>query len=416
MSVIDKNRMNYSFQGNESNKLLPTDLSIIPFDNNKYASETTMTFTMSSGKYFVDPDKSYLDIDVGVAGGGVSALQVNFGTGSALNLFNGIRIYHRSGVQITHSLNTDLWSKAKQNITKDAFWFSSQGKVQGYVTSPTTDFLWTKTQTEFEVHKFKIKLVDLHPFFKGTDDKILPPQIADGLRIELDLNPKYRAFFGVAGSSAISDYEIQNPNIQTALVDVQPSASDLTNDIANKRGVEWTFNDVHMTTITIGTNENNFNVPVEKAVSSAQNILTFSRIRDSDNSLLEDSHKYTEPINTATAGAETSWNYRVGNVLYPFRRKVSSQVDSYTTLLDAFNWQYGTNLTFDKWKDNNAIYATNLLTEDRLLSSGEYLNANKKVELEFSKTVDSQFDRYVHSCLEYTKVLTANSTNSRLDD
>ena len=410
-SILNKNRMDYRVEAPESNKLIPTDILQIPFDNDVYGMEQTMTFTLSSGKYFVDCDKSYLNVKVGVKGTGVGALNLNFGNGSVLNLFKAIRIYHRSGTQISHSVNMDLWSKAKQHITKDKFWFDTTGYIQGYRADPQNEPIWTTTSANFEYHNFKVKLSDLHPFFEGKDDKLLPPQIADGLRIELDLPYKYRGFTSnTEVSEQIVDYSV-SPNIQSALVEVQPSASDINNDIANKVGLKWVFNDVFMTSVTVAVDENDFTIPLQKAVSAGQNVITFSRLVDADNTLLLDSYKYTQP-----SGSNVNWNYIIGNQLFPYKRKVDNKIDTYTTAIDAFNWQYGTNMTYSKWDSQNTCYVTNLRTEDRLLNSGDYFNANKQIQLEFNKNGNSSFDRYVHCAIEYEKVLTANSTNSKIDE
>jgi hypothetical protein len=407
-SVYDKNRMNYSFQKPESVKLVPTDLQQIPFDNQSYDEGRTMTLTFSSGGYYVDPQKSYISLAVSITGDNISPLAVNWGKGSCANLFGGVRIYHKSGTQITHNTNLDLWTKAKQYIEKDAFWFDTQGIVQGYLADPygAGQVFWSSTQATPETHNFKIKLSDLHPFFRGTDNKILSPQIIDGLRIELDLNSKGRAFFTAVASSPIVEYTV-SPDLQCALVDCQDQASDIVNDIANKRGLQWEFNDVFITTVGIDDTQNDFTVPLDKAVSLAQNVITFTRTRTGDNTSGFDSHVFDEP------SGSIKWNYRIANVLYPYKRQVTNRLDTYTNLVDNFDWQFGTNLSYNEWLLYNHCYTTLLRTEDHLLNTGIYLNANKKVELEFQK--QNSNDLLVHTCLEHRKLLTVNGVNSKID-
>ena len=408
LSVYDKNRMDYTFQKPESVKLVPTDLQQIPFDDQSYDEGQTMTLTFSSGGYFVDPQKSYIALAVSITGNNLAPLAVNWGKGSCANLFGGVRIYHKSGTQITHNTNLDLWTKAKQYIEKDAFWFDTQGTIQGYLADPygVGQVFWSTQQATPETHNFKIKLCDLHPFFRGTKSKILSPQIIDGLRIELDLNPKGRAFFTTVASSPIVEYTVA-PSLQCALVDCQDQASDVINDLANKRGLEWEFNDVFITTVGINDTQNDFTVSVDKAVSLAQNVITFTRNRTGDDDSGFDSHVYNEP------SSGIKWNYRIANILYPYKRQVSNRIDTYTTLIDTFDWEYGTNLSYAEWNSYNHCYTTLLRTEDQLLNTGIYLNANKKIELEFQKS-DSD-DLLVHTCLEHRKLLTVNAVNSKVD-
>ncbi len=407
-TVYDKNRMNYSFAQPESVKLLPTDLQQIPFDDQSYDEGRTMTLTFSSGGYFVDPEKSYISLGVSITGNNIDPLAVNWGKGSCANLFGGVRLYHKSGTQITHNTNLDLWTKAKQYIEKDSFWFNTQGVIQGYLVSPYAagQVFWSSTQATPETKYFKIKLCDLHPFFRGTESKIFSPQLIDGLRVELDLNTKGRAFFTQSGSSPIVKYTVQ-PDLQCALVEVQDQAADITNDIANKRGLQWEFNDVFMTTVGIDDNQNDFTVSLDKAVSLAQNVITFTRTRTGDEDTEFDSHVFNEP------SANVKWNYRIANILYPFKRQVASTIDTYTTLIDSFDWECGTNLSYDEWKTYNHCYITLLRTEGHLLNTGIYLNSNKKIELQFQK--EDSNNLLVHTCLEHRKLLTVNGVNSKID-
>jgi len=156
-SIYDKNRMLYDYSQSESVKVVPTDLQQIPFDDQSYDEGQTMTITFSTGDYFLDPEKSYIQVGVGIVGNGVNPLSVNFGRGSCANLFGGCRIYHKSGTQITHNVNLDLWTKAKQKIEKDGFWFNSQGLIQGYLADPTGagQSWWVSTTTQPEVRIFK---------------------------------------------------------------------------------------------------------------------------------------------------------------------------------------------------------------------------------------------------------------------
>ncbi len=411
-SIYSKNRMLYNYSQSESVKVVPTDLQQIPFDDQSYEEGQTMTITLSTGDYFVDPEKSYIQVSVGIVGNGTNPLAVNFGRGSCANLFGGCRIFHKSGTQITHNVNLDLWTKAKQRVEKDGFWFNSQGLIQGYLAEPTEagQFFWSSTSTTPEVRNFKIKLADLHPFFRGTDRKIIPPQVADGLRLELDLNTSGRVFFinpVVVPSSPIVSWNVSSCSLQTALVDVQDQAVDFLNDVSIARGLQWEFNDVFVTTVTVGDTENDFNIPVEKAVRKAQNVITFFRDRSGDSNTGFDSHVFQPQ-------PDAKWNYRIGNILYPYKRAITDPIDSYTVCVDSFEWEFGTNITYNEFNAYNSLYTTLLRTEDQLLSSGDFLNANKRIELQFSKSATNTL--LGHSCLEYRKMLTVNGTNSKVED
>ena len=506
-NVYEKNRMMYKFAQPRSVKLEPTDILQQPFDDQKYKSGSTMTTSLTTGKHFVDPDKSYLNIairleapeqdvnetgeityntssstttainqsglnlqelidlintqvgsvvefsydttqkkvkhviqinstsvvkiasvvgdtglyrllgyyapgstidlgqNIGDTGFGnispvLNPLEVDFGLGSVQNMFSSIRINHKSGTQIANVQNLDKWVKAKAYLEKDDFWFDTYGFIQGF-RNASAEAIWHSATDE--TRDFKLKLCELHPFFKGTG-QLFPPEVIDALRIELDLNNKYRAFGSAYG---FVDYEITSCDMQLALVLVQDEASDIISDEANSKGLEWTYNDVFITTKQVEAIEDNFTIAVDKACSLAKNVITFPSFTLGNTQSEVDAYDY-RPMPSA------KWNYRIHNKLYPYQRRITNKFDSYTTAVDMKNWECGHNLTYTEWDDHNAIYVSGLMSDDRIKNAGIYLNANKKVELDFEKENDGN-SRLIHTCLELTKRLSVNSVNSKID-
>ncbi len=407
-TIYKKNRILYKYNNaNESVKVVPTDILQMPFDDQTYEFGQTMTASFSTGEYFVDPAKSYVNIEVELQGDDLNNLNANWGYGSCSNLWNAIRIYHKSGTLLSHAQNFDLWKKSDDTLSKDAFWYSTVGFIAGYRATPDTEPIWSEIGPE--KRSFKIKLCDLHPFFKGKDQKLIPKEIINDLRIELDINSIGRAIFTVEGSPAITKAVVSKCNLQVAVVDLMDEAQDVVSDMANKEGLNWSFSDVFITSKVVALNENNINISVDKAVSAAQNVMTFARPSNADSSTTVDSYKYQ------SMSGGISWNYRIQNQLYPYKRAVATKFDTYTTAIDCYEWHHGHNMTYTEFEDHNHVYVTCLKTDDHIESSGEYLNANKKIELELNKT-DSASDRMVHIALKFDKLLNVNTVNSRLDE
>ncbi len=507
-NVYQTNRMLYKFQQPRSVKLEPTDILQQPFDDQTYKSGSTMTTSLTTGKHFVCPEKSYVnlqvrvdapeqDIDetgqityntssqttttlnetgvnlqelldfvnasvgsvveftydeeqervkhtikinstsvvkissvvgdtglyrllgyyapgstidlgqnIGDIGFGniypvVSPLRCDFGLGSCQNLWNSIRINHKSGTQIANVQNLDKWVKSKAYLEKDDFWFDTYGFIQGF-RDAGADPIWHSAGDE--TRSFKLKLCELHPFFKGTDYKLFPPEVIDSLRIELDLNPKNRVF---SSAGDIHDYEVTSCDMQLALVLVQDEAVDIISDEANAKGLEWTYNDVFITTKQVESIEDNFTVAVDKAVSLAKNVISFASFTLGNTQSQVDAYDY-RPMPSA------KWNYRIHNKLYPYQRRISNKFDSYTTAVDMTKWECGHNLTYAEWDDHNALYVSGLMSDDHIKNAGIYLNSNKKVELDFEKANDGN-SRLIHTCLEFTKRLSVNTVNSKID-
>ncbi len=407
--IYNQNRMIYDFKKSSSVKLEPTDLQNIPFDDQSYNFGDTMTATITSGDYFLDSQKSYVAVSIKIGGDDSGTLKLNFGRGSISNLWKNIKIYTKSGVLISNVQHIDLWTKNRQVMTKDQFWKDSVGYIQGYRNDPSTEYIYNFNTGigGTEELQFKIKLSELHPFFKGTGDKLFPPEIIDNLRIELDTNNFNKVFTQGETASPIVSAVISKAEIQMALVKVNDESLDVVSDMASKEGLQWSYSDVFITTRQVATDENNVNVNIDKACSYAKKVVSFLRNTD-DNTLTTDSYNFPQV-------QANRWNYRIHNTLYPYKRVVAETADSYSAAIDAYDWEFGTNLKYVDFVEHNNNYVTNLKTDDHILHSGEYLNANKRVEFQLQKATLSDA-KYLHSCLEYVKVLSTNGTNSRCDD
>ena len=163
-------------------------------------------------------------------------------------------------------------------------------------------------------------------------------------------------------------------------------------------------------------NDNAITISVDKAVSVAKSCLVFSRDNDLQNDITKDSYRFR------FRQLGTNWNFTLGNDLYPWKKKVTEPFDAYSILLDTFSSRYGVNLTpngfFGSGALNtgkcNGVYALNLLTDDYLEMSGDFINSNKRLNFSIQKQTDTAPSVWT-TCLRYTKVLRVNGTNSRVD-
>jgi hypothetical protein len=359
-------------------------------------------------------NKSYISVNVKITGtGGVS--EGSFGSGSVANLFKNVRVQHKSGTQITSCQNNDIYVKARDKIIRDNFWFETIGVQQGYVVNPGTD--WNLESIIADGIQYKIKLCDLHGFFKGYNDALMPPEIADGLRIELDLNTASQAILNNPGQpGTIDSYELLDPHIQLCLVKVMDNAAINVYNEAQAKGLSWTYDDNFVSDKRYKNTDNTITISVDKAVSVAKNCLVLSRDTPNLNNVLQDGYSF----NFRNFG--TNWFFTLGNDLFPWKKKVSQPFDAYSICLDAFQSRYGVNIKPVEFfgtgiaGDNcNGVYALNLLTDDYLEMSGDFINANKRLNFEISKNTD-ELDSTWTTCLTYTKVLRVNGTNSRVDE
>jgi hypothetical protein len=364
-----------------------------------------MLVDIPSGKYFVDPEKSYLSVKIRSISS--TASSATFGSGSLANIVRNLRLFHRSGTTITSAQELHIFTKARDRVEKDDFWFETMGAMQGY-----TDFGGDDTVSSIVPIQYKIKLADLHPFFRGHGSKLLSPEIIRDMRMEIDLNPVGTVLKQDASGGVITDYELSSPELQLCLVKVMDNASANVQAMSVDKGLSWSYDDVHVISKNFSKNENDIVINADKSVSVAKHALTIIRDVPDVNNIDKDSYNYLYLL--GTFGNETRWSYTLGNQMYPFKRKIREQFDSYTTCIDAFSTQHGLNLSKVEYFNGNALHVTNLQTDDYLEMSGDFINANKKLEFQMSKQTQAEDQRFT-TAIVYSKVLRVNSTNSRVD-
>ena len=398
--TLNRNRMLYEISQPLSVKTRPYDVIKQSFERQTYRGGDTMIVDLPSGKYFVDPEKSYLSVKIRCLSSGASS--ANFGQGSMGNLIRNIRIFHKSGTQITTGQDVHLWYKARDIAEKDKFWFETAGIMQGYF--PSANVL------SEQAIQYKMKLSNLHGFFRGHNSKLLPPEIIRDCRVEIDLNPASQVLTQITGT--ITDYELEKPEIQLALVKVMDNASANINNMASSSGLSWTYDDTHVVSKNFNDSENDVALSIDKSVSVATQAVTVIRNTTDINSITSNGYNYLYLL--GTANNPTRWSYTVGNDMYPYKKKIDEQFDSYTSCVDTFQAKHGLNLASSDYFNGNALHTTCLETDDYIDMSGIFINSNQKLEFQLNKQSTGN-NIQITTCLGHVKVLRVNSTNSRVD-
>jgi hypothetical protein len=404
-AILQRNRMTYEVNQPTSVKTRPYDIIEQPFSDQQYNSGETGICHFPTGKYFVDSDKSYLVLKCTITAASGATTSAGFGSGSAQNLIKDIRLFHRSGTTISSTQDRDVYVKARDYIVHDKFWFDTIGVIEGYKSPVLGPVLSTDAPVTL-----KIPLSELHGFFKGHNSRLLPPEIIRDLRMELVFNNLETALYKTSLAPPITSLVIE-PELQICLVKAMDSAIISVENVSNKTGLSWTYDDVFVTNKIQLAADQIFNSTIEKSVSVANNIITFARYTDVVKN--QSSNSYVFNIYN---GVGNSWMYTLGNDMYPYKKKITTGVDTYTCAIDAFKTQYGLNMKYlDDFSAQNWCYVTNLMSDDYLEMSGDFINSNKRLQFEkFTGSVPE--DNRWTSCLSYTKVLRVNSNSSRVDE
>ena len=347
------------------------------FQNRLYSSQQTMTCVLNTGVDMVDTTNSSLVLKVKVTGGAYSC---GFGTGSACNLIQNIRIFHRSGTQYTNTQRMNLYRKFDDRYTKSSNWFSTIGVLMGYDSGTVI----TNQITGQDTFTAIIPLNLLHPFFEPEGSKFLPSVMASGLRIEIDLSPLANAFLnGTEFEGAPTDYTIEDIYINTMSVTLMDSAQASLNTTASKQSLEYVYRDIFTSQNSQPSDSTTVNIDINRSVGFCEKAIAMVQLASSINNIETDSF--------STNYYPSSWWYTLGSNQYP-NQKISDSKSAYSTALITYDkFKAGnmspTDVTFDTFEEGDGIYAVNLERDTALALSASPVNSSRA--LRFENTLDA---------------------------
>ena len=280
---------------------LPPSLSIATkrvlrndfFQQNSYASGgEIMVLDCQSGNMFVDPHRSFLRFDVKTLGA-----QGAFGAGSGANLFSRIIVRTRSGAEITRLETANLITIFKNRYEKPLDWFSTIGEAQGYGELAKSTGQGTCCA---------IRLSDLIPCFDPEGGVLLPPQMMQGLRIEIETASSALALIG----ASVTSFQINNPRIQFCNVQLGDAFARRIAEISASQGLSVIHREIFHTQVSSSANgQTAYNFDIKKACSKALKCIVLSR-------------SAAAPAANTDSLISTPWDYnsyqsRVGELYHP---------------------------------------------------------------------------------------------------
>lgn len=347
------------------------------FQNRQYSSQQTMTCVLNTGVDMVDTTNSSLVLKVKVTGGAYSC---GFGTGSACNLIQNIRIFHRSGTQYTNTQRMNLYRKFDDRYTKSSNWFDTIGVIMGYGSGTIITNQISGQDTFLAV----IPLNLLHPFFEPEGGKFLPSVMASGLRIEIDLAPLANAFLnGTTFEGAPTDYTIEDIYLNTMSVTLMDSAQASLNTTASKQSLEYVYRDIFTSQNSQPSDSTTVNIDINRSVGFCEKAIAMVQLASSINNIETDSFSANY--------YPSSWWYTLGSNQYP-NQKISDSKSAYSTALITYDkFKAGnmspTDVTYDTFEEGDGIYAVNLERDTALALSASPVNSSRA--LRFENTLDA---------------------------
>lgn len=263
-----------------------------------YSQNETIVWNVNTGSQFLDAKRSYMSFDLKTPAGTLA----DFGKGSACNLFDSIRVKSRSGVEISRLEGANLWSNVYQRWNCPSTAFASTLQAQGYGTAIAGSEEGKGTNLALGV---KV-CIPLHIIPCFNQDRLLPPQLCDGMIIEIALNPVGVALYSV-GSDPDS-YTISNLLIRWDAYDLADAFDRKIAEMASRDGLNLVHKEYHRT-ISSGATQD-FQFDIKKSASKALGVYVAPRLTTALTDIGSDS-------NQCAVNPFVRFQFQLGSSYYP---------------------------------------------------------------------------------------------------
>ncbi len=377
------------------------------FQRSTYTGDrsTTMICDINSGTSFINCANSYLSLSIQLEGGGGAA--ASFGSGSAMNVINEVRIRSRSGVELDRVQNANIWSMFDSVYNRSSQNLDTVGALEGFSEGRLPSNSTTEVAT---TTKFLIPLGCISPYFRPMGGQLLPPQLASGLRIELSLEDYRTALYQVGGS--ITGYKITDCYLQLDSVELTDETQRTLNMESAKDGLEWSYERVYTTITQQPSAQTSISAQVRKAVSQACLVYSLA-ISSADKVDITKDSLVAVPFNTS------SFQYRLGSLYFPHQRIENGEDGSESTLIayetfDKLRHPFReTSVTPATFREKFGVMAASLERDQSLQFSGLAVNNSRTLELDATfASVGENLE--VYTFLNYCSVARAFIDNTSI--
>lgn len=227
------------------------------FQQAEYKNGETMVLDSQVGTDFVDPKNSYLKFKF------TPNQSCDFASGSAANVINRVLVRTRTGKEICRVENANLLTKYCQLYDCPKDWVDTIGAAQGYGATTVT--------TAGKVFVVPLWVV---PCFNV--DKLLPPQMTTGLRIEIELESPAVATAEASVGVPCTSYTIGRPELHWDTHDLADQFKRKISEMASSQGLNVVHKE-YFHSIVSGAAQTDYNFDIKKAASKALKLKIISR-------------------------------------------------------------------------------------------------------------------------------------------
>lgn len=356
-----------------------------------YVSGRTMVWDAQTGSQFVDGRTSYLRFKITTNSG-----TGDFGEGSAMNVIERVLIRSRQGKELTRLEGAGLINQFKDRYSCPRNWFATAGESEGYpsatASGSTVDnggdgaSVWTGGVVFcLPLHKF--------PFFDQA--RLLPPQIMEGLRIELTLASVGQALWSTG--TAPTQYTLSDIEIKWDVYDIADQFKRAVMQMSASQGLNLVHKEYYRTIVS-GT-ASQFDFDIKKAASKALQVISIPRRTSVLNSSASD-ESVAEGYNF------TRQQYHVGGTYWP-NAPLETAVLTVAGTAEAYLWNLAAFGAMSCRKDIdasprqfNALFACSSASLNKSQTSdiqGTIINNSRSLlaELQFNTSAARRIDAYL---------------------
>jgi len=388
------------------------------FQNRNYSdTDQTMICDFNSGNNFIDPFNSFLTFDLkvnGIEGDTQEDYSVIFGStrdtnalglGLVTNLFRNVKVTHRSGTLLSRTERTNIWSKIKFNYQMSRDWTNTIGQAM-----ELQEAFVGNVATPAPVQRFAVPLTLLDPFFAPDDGKLIPPQIASGMRVEIELEKKETALLLESNvqNQGVASYQLQNIYFLTNETTMVDSAVAAVSREASETGLEYSYNQIFTSPVTVPSSSTNINSQIRKGVAYA--LVAYGRMFDEAD--------LTDQLADSLIGLpyleDSSQSWRLGSQQYP-TLPIESSIEGYMNAVQVFdklkNKPDPCSVNPVDFKGGNSLYSVSLERDTALDLSGSAVNNSRILEAQLTFSTPAAAASQLVLFLSYSTVARATLEN-----
>jgi hypothetical protein len=237
---------------------------------NTYNAGQTIVFDIQTGSYFIDAKNSYLRLDVATIGGDATA----FNSGGVTNIIKRVVVRTKSGKEWCRCEEFNLYVRNVLRYTASNNYLNKVGKSFGFDGG-------VPVSTANPRYTIPLWLI---PCF--NQDKLLPPQIMEGLRIELTLAGVGEAFESV---DPLTGYVVTNAEIHSDAFDIADQFKRKVAEMSARQGLILVHKEYFHSNVGTISETNTYNYDIKKACSKACRNFNILRPNDDISTLNADS-------------------------------------------------------------------------------------------------------------------------------